>query len=91
LATAGTVCVVPDRRRDGTNVLALPVTARLPASYGAGSFNRHVGLALDSGYRVEVRHDPRLALDVDNPDDLTHPLLHGLLPSWLRTILASRH
>jgi 2-phospho-L-lactate guanylyltransferase (CobY/MobA/RfbA family) len=45
---------------------------------------------MDSGYRVEVRADPRLALDVDNPDDLAHPLLDGLLPPWLRTILASR-
>jgi 2-phospho-L-lactate guanylyltransferase len=90
VATDETVCIVPDRRRDGTNVLALPVTARLPASYGAGSFNRHVRLAMDSGHRVEVRADARLALDVDNPDDLTHPLLDGLLPPWLRTILASR-
>jgi 2-phospho-L-lactate guanylyltransferase len=90
VATADTVCIVPDRRRAGTNVLALPLTARVPASYGAGSFHRHVRLAMDSGYRVEVRADPRLALDVDNPDDLAHPLLDGLLPPWLRTILASR-
>ena len=37
--------------------------------------------------RVEVRRDPRLALDVDNPDDLTHPALVPHLPAWLRTIL----
>jgi 2-phospho-L-lactate/phosphoenolpyruvate guanylyltransferase len=90
LATAGTVTLVPDRRRAGTNVLALPVTARIPASYGAGSFTRHLRLAMGSGLRVEVRSDPRLALDVDNPDDLVHPLLADLQPQWLRTILASR-
>jgi 2-phospho-L-lactate guanylyltransferase len=90
LATAGTVSIVPDRRRDGTNVLALPVTARIPASYGAASFTRHLRLAMESGYRVEVRGDPLLALDVDTPDDLAHPLLAALLPPWLRTILASR-
>jgi 2-phospho-L-lactate/phosphoenolpyruvate guanylyltransferase len=90
LATAGTVGIVPDRRRDGTNVLALPVTARIPASYGAASFTRHLRLAMESGYRVEVRGDPLLALDVDNPDDLAHPLLAALLPPWLRTTLASR-
>jgi 2-phospho-L-lactate/phosphoenolpyruvate guanylyltransferase len=90
VARPGTVGLVPDRRRGGTNVLALPLTARIPASYGAGSFARHLQLAMHGGYRVEVRVDQRLALDVDNPDDLTHPLLVHLLPQWLRTILASR-
>ena len=90
VARPGTVTLVPDRRRAGTNVLALPVAARLPASYGSGSFTRHLDLAMHAGYRVEVRVDPLLALDVDNPDDLAHPLLAHLLPQWLRTILASR-
>jgi 2-phospho-L-lactate/phosphoenolpyruvate guanylyltransferase len=90
LAATGTITVVPDRRRAGTNVLALPVSARVPASYGVGSFIRHLEMAMQSGFRVEVRSDPRLALDVDNPDDLAHPLLADLLPQWLRTILVSR-
>jgi 2-phospho-L-lactate guanylyltransferase len=90
IARPRTVCLVPDTRRDGTNVLALPVAARVPASYGAGSFVRHLQLAMDGGHRVEVRIDPLLALDVDTPDDLGHPLLAHLLPQWLRTILASR-
>jgi 2-phospho-L-lactate guanylyltransferase len=91
LATTGTICLVPDRRRDGTNVLALPVAAELPAAYGGGSFARHLRAAMASGaHRVEVRADPRLALDVDNPDDLTHPALVPLLPTWLQTILANR-
>jgi 2-phospho-L-lactate guanylyltransferase len=89
LAVSGTVSVVPDGRRVGTNVLALPMAARIPASYGSGSFTRHLRLAMESGYRVEVRGDPQLALDVDNPDDLAHPLLTDVLPQWLRTILAS--
>jgi 2-phospho-L-lactate guanylyltransferase len=89
IARPRTVCVVPDGRRGGTNVLALPVAARIPASYGAGSFARHLQLAMDGGHRVEVRIDPFLALDVDTPDDLAHPLLAHLLPQWLRTILAS--
>ena len=44
-----TICLVPDRRRDGTNVLALPVDAAVPASYGGGSFSRHLELAMASG------------------------------------------
>jgi 2-phospho-L-lactate/phosphoenolpyruvate guanylyltransferase len=90
IARPRTVGIVPDGRRDGTNVLALPVAARVPASYGAGSFARHLQLAMDAGHRVEVRIDPLLALDVDTPDDLAHPLLAHLLPQWLRTIRASQ-
>jgi 2-phospho-L-lactate guanylyltransferase len=90
LATSGTITLGPDRRRTGTNVLALPVAARVGAAYGPGSFARHLDLARRSGFRIEVRNDPRLALDVDNPDDLAHPLLVDVLPQWLRTILASR-
>ena len=80
---------MPDRRRDGTNVMALPVDVELAAAYGAGSFARHLAAAMAAGRRVEVRRDPRLALDVDNPADLTHPTLVPLLPPWLRTILAN--
>ena len=90
LVTAGTITLVPDRRGDGTNVVALPVGADLAASYGRGSFDRHLAAALATGLRVEVRRDPRLAIDVDNPDDLAHPALSTILPAWLRTILASR-
>ena len=65
-------------------------------SYGTGSFDAHLTQALAlagdqrPGLRVEVRRDPRLALDVDTPDDLAHPALRTELPGWLRTILASR-
>jgi 2-phospho-L-lactate/phosphoenolpyruvate guanylyltransferase len=90
LATPDTICLVPDRRRDGTNVLAMPVDAAVPASYGRGSFSQHLDLAMTSGRRVEVRADARLAIDLDNPDDLAHPAVEPILPTWLRTILASR-
>jgi len=89
LVSPGTVCVVPDRRRDGTNVLSVPTRARLAASYGGGSFTRHLEQAMRSGLRVEVRADPNLAIDVDNPEDLRHPAVEPHLPAWLRTILAN--
>ena len=69
---------------------------RIAVSYGPGSFGAHLAQALAlagdqrAGLRVEVRRDPRLALDVDTPDDLAHPALRTELPGWLRTILASR-
>ncbi len=88
LAVPGTITLVPDRRRDGTNLLSVPIHAPVPASYGGGSFRRHLDLALRSGHRVQVVADPRLALDIDNPDDVRHPLAFPVLPEWLRTILA---
>ena len=90
LVRVGTVTLVPDGRRDGTNVLSAPVDADVPASYGGGSFRRHLELAMASGYAVEVLDDPRLALDIDNPVDVAHPMALPIMPAWLRTILASR-
>ena len=90
LAQAGTVSLVPDRHRDGTNVLALPIDADVPASYGGGSFRRHLELAMATGARVRVVADVRLALDIDNPADASHPMALPILPAWLRTTLASR-
>lgn len=85
LATPGTITLVPDRHRDGTNIVAMPVAADVPASYGGGSFQRHLALALADGRSVQVWDDPRLALDVDRADDLAHPLARPVLPSWLPT------
>lgn len=84
-ARADTVVLVPDRRLDGTNVFAFPIGCDLRASYGAGSFGRHLRAALDTGWPVEVVRDPMLALDIDHPHDLTHPLVREALPAWLRT------
>jgi 2-phospho-L-lactate/phosphoenolpyruvate guanylyltransferase len=96
VAVAHTITLVPDRAGNGTNVLSLPVQAAIGISYGAGSFSAHLSQALTlagdptRGLRVEVRRDPRLALDIDTPNDLAHPALRTELPGWLRTILANR-
>lgn len=90
LATPDTISLVPDRAQGGTNVLGLPVGSALSASYGANSFRTHLAMAMNDRYRVEVRRDPWLALDVDTPADLRHPALPEELPPWLRTILANR-
>jgi hypothetical protein len=36
-----------------------------------------------------VRRDSLLALDIDTPSDLTHPLVQEVLPSWLPTTPAN--
>ncbi len=87
-ARRDTIVLVPDRRLDGTNVFSFPTAAALAglrAAYGGGSFRRHLAAALATGLAVEVVRDPFLALDIDLPTDLTHPLVKDVLPAWLRT------
>ncbi|HET6950926.1 MAG TPA: 2-phospho-L-lactate guanylyltransferase [Acidimicrobiales bacterium] len=67
------VTLVPDRRRDGTNVLAVPTGAGFRFSYGAGSFGRHRAEAARLGLPARLVRDARLAWDVDLPADLAWP------------------
>lgn len=71
-ATEG-VTIVPDRRLDGTNVLAVPAAAGFRFAYGAGSFERHRAEAVRLGLPVRVVRDARLGWDVDHPADLVLP------------------
>ena len=88
VARQGTSTFVPDRRRDGTNVMSFPMASSIPARYGPGSFRRHRAAARTAA--TEVRFDHHLSIDLDNPSDLTHPLLREVLPSWLPTIPVNR-
>lgn len=62
--------IVPDRRRDGSNVLCVPTAAGFGFSYGPGSFARHVAEAGRLGLEVTVVEDDALATDIDHPEDL---------------------
>ena len=62
--------IVPDRRRDGSNVLCVPTAAGFGFSYGPGSFGRHVAEAGRVGLEVTVVEDDALATDIDHPEDL---------------------
>jgi 2-phospho-L-lactate guanylyltransferase len=84
VATPGRITLVPDRRHDGTNVMSFPTQKWVRASYGGGSFSRHLGAALAvDDVDVEVRSDPDLSLDLDTYRDLAHPLIREVLPPWL--------
>jgi 2-phospho-L-lactate guanylyltransferase len=85
LAVPGVLTLVPDRHNDGTNVIAVPTGDSFQFSYGPGSFDRHLRAAIAAGLSVRVYRDPMLAVDIDTPSDLTHPLVQEVLPSWLRT------
>jgi 2-phospho-L-lactate guanylyltransferase (CobY/MobA/RfbA family) len=67
---AGKVSMVPDRHRDGTNVLAFPVNSSFTTAYGPGSFDNHVRLAALAGLEHVVINDASLELDLDTADDL---------------------
>lgn len=64
------VTLVPDRRDDGTNVLALPTACGFRFAYGPGSFRRHRAEARRLGRAVHVARRADLGWDVDVPDDL---------------------
>jgi 2-phospho-L-lactate guanylyltransferase len=69
------VTLVPDRRLDGTNVLAVPTEAGFRFAYGAGSFARHRAEAQARGLPARIVRDERLAWDVDLPADLAWPMV----------------
>ena len=82
---SGGIVLVPDSRRDGTNVVAVPTSAGFIPAYGSQSFHRHLAQVLQLGVPVRVQRDTRLSLDIDTPRDLLHPLIAKALPTWLQT------
>jgi 2-phospho-L-lactate/phosphoenolpyruvate guanylyltransferase len=78
-----TITLVPDRVGDGTNVIAFPADAAMRFSYGAGSFRRHLAIALATGLAVRVMHDADAELDLDSPSDLLHPRVRPLVARLL--------
>jgi len=76
--------VVPDRRHDGTNVLAIPTDSSFAFSYGPGSLQRHVAEAERVGVTLAVINDVDLGLDVDEPEDLELHLFEDTSPNGPR-------
>lgn len=64
------VTLVPDRRDDGTNAIAVPTDAGFRFAYGAGSFRQHLAEARRLALAVRVVRDPAVGFDVDLPEDL---------------------
>ncbi len=67
------VTLVPDRREDGTNVIAIPTASGFRFSYGPGSFARHLGECARLGLARRVLRIRELTWDVDTPADLEGP------------------
>lgn len=64
------VVLVPNHDDLGTNAIVLSPPDCLPLAFGYDSFQRHLRLAAERHLAVEVRRLPRVALDIDEPDDL---------------------
>ena len=64
------ITLVPDRHRDGTNVISLPAGCGFRVAYGPGSFTRHVVEARTCGVPLRVVWRDDVAWDIDVPADL---------------------
>ncbi len=70
LAEPGAITVVPDRHGTGTNGLVLEPPDAIAASFGPGSFERHLELARQAGTACRVARPSSLLLDIDTGEDL---------------------
>lgn len=86
LADFDGVTLVPDRRRDGTNVAVVPTAVGFRFSYGARSFEQHRAEARRLGLIARLVSDERLAWDVDTAGDLELPA-HLTVPAEVAPLL----
>jgi 2-phospho-L-lactate guanylyltransferase len=87
LADTEGATLVPDRHRDGTNVLCVPTGVGFVPAYGAASFRAHRAEAARLGLVTRLVPDAALGWDVDVPEDLAVPPELDP-PPYLRTALA---
>jgi 2-phospho-L-lactate/phosphoenolpyruvate guanylyltransferase len=67
---APAVTLAPSRDERGTNALVCSPPDVLPLRFGDDSFLRHLRRARALGIEPRIVQRPRLALDIDTPDDL---------------------
>jgi 2-phospho-L-lactate guanylyltransferase len=82
------VVLVPSHGDGGTNGLFLSPPDLFEPHFGAGSLKSHIDAAAGAGARCSILDLPRLALDIDTPDDVDDFLArpaHG--ESHTRTVL----
>jgi 2-phospho-L-lactate/phosphoenolpyruvate guanylyltransferase len=64
------VVIVPSRDGSGTNAILRNPPDLFPSHFGPGSFLKHLQEAEKAKAECEVIHLPRVALDIDDPEDL---------------------
>ena len=81
--------IVPARDERGSNAVLCSPAIVVPLRFGADSFFPHVAAAKRHGIEPTVLKLPRIALDIDTPDDLavflttpSHTRARALLETW---------
>ena len=69
--------LVPSHDRMGTNALLLAPPDAIALRFGYDSFTYHVGQAVERGLPLKLVENERLALDIDEPQDLERFLTAG--------------
>ncbi len=69
-SSADAVALAPDRGRQGTNGVCLPISIAFDFSFGTNSFARHLDCARERNLRSTAVDRPGLAFDVDLPEHL---------------------
>lgn len=81
--------IVPARDERGSNAVLCAPAGIVPLSFGADSFVPHLAAARRRGVEPTVLRLPRIALDIDTPDDMalflatpSHTRAWALLERW---------
>jgi 2-phospho-L-lactate guanylyltransferase len=81
--------IAPARDLRGSNAVICSPAAAVPLRFGSDSFYPHLDAARSCGIEPKVAHLPRIALDIDTPEDLALLLrtpastrAHALLERW---------
>lgn len=82
------VLLVPSRDGTGTNAILRRPPDLFPSRFGPGSLARHLGEARAVGADCRILDRPRLAFDIDDPEDVDH-LLQSEEPSPVAELLRS--
>jgi 2-phospho-L-lactate/phosphoenolpyruvate guanylyltransferase len=69
--TPPVVVIAPDRHRRGTNAILVSPAGLIQYEFGVDSFEKHCLRVREAGARLEIVELSTLALDIDNPEDLS--------------------
>ena len=85
----GAFTIVPARDELGSNAVLCSPAGAVPLRFGDNSFFPHLDAAKAQGIQPEVVHLPRIALDIDTPEDLalfvrtpSQTRAYALLQQW---------
>ncbi|MEP7337988.1 MAG: 2-phospho-L-lactate guanylyltransferase [Acidobacteriota bacterium] len=83
------VVIVPSREGTGTNAILRRPPALFPSHFGAGSLAKHLKEAERANAECKVINLPRVALDIDEPEDLAELFKHqqnSQVSEWLKDL-----